>query len=158
MASVRRKLESELRREDRLRAVGRLAAGLAHEIRNPLNSIRLTVQLLERRLDTNSIRREDLRTVQTEVDRLSALLNDLLDLQRSGQPVSRDATRSSDHPALHQLGGAASRNAEHQHSSRITPEGDARLLRFTAIDLNGREPAVECTRSLARRYGTCPGV
>lgn len=86
MASARGKLEAELRREDRLRALGRLAAGLAHEIRNPLNSIRLTVQLLERRLDTNSIRREDLRTVQAEVDRLSALLNDLLDLQRSRQP------------------------------------------------------------------------
>ncbi len=86
MASVRRKLESELRREDRLRALGRLAAGLAHEIRNPLNSIRLTVQLLERRLNTQSIRREDLITVRTEVDRLNSLLNDLLDLQRSRQP------------------------------------------------------------------------
>nr|MDQ2712743.1 ATP-binding protein [Acidobacteriota bacterium] len=86
MASVRRKLENELRREDRLRAVGRLAAGLAHEIRNPLNSIRLTVQLLERRLEANSVRREDLQTVRTEVDRLSNLLNDLLDLQRSRQP------------------------------------------------------------------------
>jgi len=85
MASVRRKLEGELRREDRLRALGRLAAGLAHEIRNPLNSIALTVQLLERRFDTNSIRREDLRTVRTEVDRLSTLLNDLLDLQRTRQ-------------------------------------------------------------------------
>ena len=86
MASVRRSLEGELRREDRLRAVGRLAAGLAHEIRNPLNSIRLTVQLLERRVGTNSIRREDLETVRTEVDRLNTLLNDLLDLQRSRQP------------------------------------------------------------------------
>lgn len=86
MAAVRRKLETQLRREDRLRALGRLAAGLAHEIRNPLNSIRLTVQLLERRFETNSIRREDLRTVRTEVDRLSALLSDLLELQRSRQP------------------------------------------------------------------------
>lgn len=86
MASLRRKLEAELRREDRLRALGRLAAGLAHEIRNPLNSIRLTIQLLERRLATNSVRREDLWTVRNEVDRLSTLLNGLLDLQRSRQP------------------------------------------------------------------------
>jgi len=86
MARVRGELELELRREDRLRALGRLAAGLAHEIRNPLNSISLTVQLLERRLDTNTIRREDLRTVRSEVERLSVLLNDLLDLQRSRQP------------------------------------------------------------------------
>jgi signal transduction histidine kinase len=85
MAAGRRNLEAELRREDRLRAVGRLAAGLAHEIRNPLNSIRLTIQLLERRADSHSIRREDLKTVRTEVDRLSVLLNDLLDLQRSRQ-------------------------------------------------------------------------
>jgi signal transduction histidine kinase len=89
MASVRRNLEREIRREDRLRAVGRLAAGLAHEIRNPLNSIRLTVQLLERRLDTNSIRREDLETVRSEVDRLNSLLDNLLDLQRSRQPIPR---------------------------------------------------------------------
>ena len=86
MASTRGKLEFEIRRQDRLRALGRLTAGLAHEIRNPLNSIRLTVQLLERRVQTNSIRPEDLQTVRAEVDRLSILLNDLLDLQRARQP------------------------------------------------------------------------
>jgi signal transduction histidine kinase len=87
MAASRRKLEADLRREDRLRALGRLAAGLAHEIRNPLNSIRLTVQLLESRLQSGRVRPTDLETVRTEVDRLSALLNDLLDLQRTRQPV-----------------------------------------------------------------------
>ncbi len=87
MASVRRKLEAELRHEDRLRALGRLATGLAHEIRNPLNSIRLTVQLMEHRLDTGRLRHEDLQTVQGEVDRLSILLDDLLDLQRTRQPA-----------------------------------------------------------------------
>lgn len=86
MASVRRQLETELRREDRLRTAGRLAAGLAHEIRNPLNSIRLTVQLLEHRLKSNAIRPQDLATIRSEVDRTSLLLNDLLDLQRSRQP------------------------------------------------------------------------
>lgn len=86
MASVRRTLETELRREDRMRALGRATAALAHEIRNPLNSIRLTVQLLERRLGTGGIRQEDLKTVRAEVDRLSNLLNDVLDLQRVRQP------------------------------------------------------------------------
>lgn len=86
MAYVRTRLEAELRREERLRALGRLTAGLAHEIRNPLNSIRLTVQLLEHRLQSNSIRAEDLKVVRNEVDRLNSLLNDLLDLQRTRQP------------------------------------------------------------------------
>jgi signal transduction histidine kinase len=86
MASVRRELEEKLRREDRLRATGRLAAALAHEIRNPLNSIRLTIQLLEQRRKTNSIRAEDLELVKDEVDRLNSLLTDLLDLQRVRKP------------------------------------------------------------------------
>jgi signal transduction histidine kinase len=86
MATVRGELEAGLRREDRLRALGRLAAGLAHEIRNPLNSIRLTVQLLEYRLKSNAIRPQDLAIIQAEVDRMGSLLNDLLDLQRSRQP------------------------------------------------------------------------
>jgi len=86
MAIARGRLETELRREDRLRAVGRLASSLAHEIRNPLNSIRLTVQLLEQKLKTNSIRSQDLAIVKGEVDRLNTLVTDLLDLQRTRQP------------------------------------------------------------------------
>ena len=86
MAAVRGQLETELRREDRLRALGRLASGLAHEIRNPLNSIRLTIQLLEQRLKTNTIRAGDLQLVKDEVDRMNTLLTDLLDLQRVRQP------------------------------------------------------------------------
>jgi signal transduction histidine kinase len=86
MATVRGHLETELRREDRLRALGRLASGLAHEIRNPLNSIRLTIQLLEQRLRTGAIRGEDLQLVKDEIDRMNTLLTDLLDLQRVRVP------------------------------------------------------------------------
>ena len=90
MAEVRQKLETELRREDRLRAVGRLVAGIAHEIRNPLNSIRLSIQYLERRLGGNGVRAEDLRPVIQEVDRLSALLTNLLTFQKTRQPELRN--------------------------------------------------------------------
>lgn len=123
MAEARGKLEVELRRQDRLRAIGRLAAGFAHEIRNPLNSIRLTVQLLERRLETNSVRREDLQTVRTEVDRLSALLNDLLDLQRSRlpQPVTQSLA-----PVLEHCVSLVERQAEMQNVSiGLEISGDA---------------------------------
>jgi signal transduction histidine kinase len=82
MASVRRKLESDLRREDRLRAVGRMVAGIAHEIRNPLNGIRLSMQSLERRLKDQAVRPEDLEFVIEEVDRMEALLSDLLPFQQ----------------------------------------------------------------------------
>jgi signal transduction histidine kinase len=78
MATVRRRLEEELRREDRLRVVGRTVAGFAHEIRNPLNGVRLSMQVLEQRLRKGSIQASDLTLVMSEVDRMDALLTDLL--------------------------------------------------------------------------------
>jgi signal transduction histidine kinase len=78
MAVVRRRLEDELRREDRLRAVGRTVAGFAHEIRNPLNGIRLSMQVLEQRLNSGTVQAQDLKLVMGEVDRMDALLADLL--------------------------------------------------------------------------------
>jgi len=81
MAVVRRRLEDELRREDRLRAVGRTVAGFAHEIRNPLNGIRLSMQVLEQRLNSGTVQTQDLKLVMGEVDRMDALLTDLLALR-----------------------------------------------------------------------------
>jgi signal transduction histidine kinase len=78
MAIVRRRLEEELRREDRLRAVGRTVAGFAHEIRNPLNGIRLSMQVLEQRLKNGTVQSGDLKLVIGEVDRMDALLTELL--------------------------------------------------------------------------------
>jgi signal transduction histidine kinase len=78
MADNRQKLENELRREDRLRTMGRVVAGIAHEIRNPLNSIRLTIRVVARRLKDNPNVRDEMKMVTDEVDRLEALLKSLL--------------------------------------------------------------------------------
>lgn len=78
MAAERQVLEAELRREDRLRVMGRVVAGIAHEIRNPLNSIRLTIRLLGRRLDHETASKEPIALVTSEVDRLDNLLKSLL--------------------------------------------------------------------------------
>ena len=75
-------LEDQLKRADRLAAVGRLASGLAHEIRNPLASISGSVQLL---LEDEKVRDEDrhlMEIVIKEADRLSALLSDFLNFAR----------------------------------------------------------------------------
>jgi signal transduction histidine kinase len=86
MAGVRRRLEADLRRQDRLRAVGGMVAGIAHEIRNPLNGIRLSMQSLEQRVRTRAVRHEDLELVIEEVDRMEALLGDLLAFQSRTVP------------------------------------------------------------------------
>lgn len=75
-------LEEQLQRADRLAAVGRLASGLAHEIRNPLASISGSVQLL---LEDEKVNEEDRRLMKIvikEADRLSLLLSDFLNFAR----------------------------------------------------------------------------
>src|SRR6202041_2218733 len=74
MAAIRKKLEEELRREDRPRVVGRTVAGFAHEIRNPLNGIRLSMQVLEQRLSSGTVQPPDMKLVMDEMDRMDALL------------------------------------------------------------------------------------
>lgn len=78
MAEGRQKLEADLRREDRLRVMGLVVAGIAHEIRNPLNSIRLTVQMLARRLQGHEVADKSIPMVLAEVNRLDSLLRSLL--------------------------------------------------------------------------------
>ena len=87
-----KKVEEDLKRTDRLAAVGRLAAGMAHEIRNPLASISGSVQLM---MEAEHIRPDDLRLmgiVVKEADRLNGLLTDFLGFARPGklskEPVS----------------------------------------------------------------------
>jgi len=78
MAASRQKLEADLRREDRLRVMGRVVAGIAHEIRNPLNSIRLTLEVLKRRLRKHNIGEDEVGLVTAETERLDKLLNSIL--------------------------------------------------------------------------------
>jgi signal transduction histidine kinase len=72
-----RKMEAAVAREERLSAVGRLAAGLAHEIRNPLASLSGSVQLLQ----TESLN-PLFDIMLREMDRLNGLVEDFLDSAR----------------------------------------------------------------------------
>lgn len=78
MAESRQAAERELRREDRLRVMGRVVAGIAHEIRNPLNSLRLTVRVLAKRFQNEPGTGEPISLIIGEIDRLDALLKGLL--------------------------------------------------------------------------------
>ncbi len=76
-------LERCLRHADRLAAVGQVTAGLAHEIKNPLTSVRAFVQLVrQKHNDAKFIEQFD-RIVLHEVDRINGIIEELLDVTRS---------------------------------------------------------------------------
>jgi len=88
------RVERERReQQERLAAVGTLAAGLAHEIRNPLNGAQLNVSFLERALKDSSDddAREAVRVVREEIQRLARLVTDFLDFARP-RPLQRAPT------------------------------------------------------------------
>src|SRR5882762_892472 len=80
-----RRLEREVRMQDRLAAVGRLAAAIAHEIRNPLTSIAGSVSMLSDAPALNSEERALLQIVIRESDRLNDSITDFLAYSRGKQ-------------------------------------------------------------------------
>jgi len=73
-----RMMETKLRRADRLAAVGQLAAGIAHEIRNPLASISGSIQVLNQDLDPDPVSKKLMKIVVRETERLNDLITDFL--------------------------------------------------------------------------------
>ncbi len=80
--TVLRELEEQLRRSDRLAALGTLAAGLAHEIKNPLTSLRTFTGFLPRKWDDERFRERFQRVVPRELERINAIVERLLELAR----------------------------------------------------------------------------
>ena len=78
-----------LARADRLSALGTLAAGIAHEIRNPLVSVRTFIQLLPERLDDEEFRTGFRDLALSEIERICGLINDLLAFSRPA-PAERE--------------------------------------------------------------------
>ncbi len=72
-------LNEEVARHKRLVALGKLSAGIAHEIRNPLSSIRGLAQFVYNSFSKSDERKEDLNTIIQEVDRLNKLVAQVLD-------------------------------------------------------------------------------
>src|SRR5207248_4143942 len=80
-----RRLERDLRMQDRLAAVGRLAAAIAHEIRNPLTSIAGSVSMLSGIPDLSEEHRQLLEIVTRESERLNGIITDFLAYSRGKQ-------------------------------------------------------------------------
>jgi signal transduction histidine kinase len=108
MASARDALEQHMRQQERLAALGRVVGGVAHEIRNPLNSLRLTLELLTRRVQRQEGETASIDAAVTEVDRLDGILTKLLAF---GRPGADQRERQKLEPAIRRAVGMAEERA-----------------------------------------------
>ncbi|MFW0757970.1 ATP-binding protein [Pseudomonas sp. H11T01] len=133
-------LEAQLRRRDRLHALGEVAMGLAHEIRNPLGIIKTATQLLHRRADLPENDKRHLEYVVSEVSRINDLITEFLDFAKPSAPMrSTQPAR----PLVEELiGFCAPELATHNIDARIddqapgaTVHADARQLKQACLNL-----------------------
>jgi two-component system, NtrC family, sensor histidine kinase PilS len=73
-----REMEEDLKRADRLAAIGSMAAGMAHEIRNPLASISGSIEILKEELGNSPEHQQLMEIILREVGRLNSLIGDFL--------------------------------------------------------------------------------
>ncbi len=78
--------EEQLRRADRLSALGELSAGMAHEIRNPLGSIKGAVEILKDDYSPEEAKYEFIQILLKETDRLNCIVQEFLGFARPKQP------------------------------------------------------------------------
>ena len=81
-----RKTEAQLIRSEKLAALGQLAAGIAHEIRNPLTSINILIHSLRERLPSENSRQEDLKVIEEEIHRMNEIVDQFLRFAKPSSP------------------------------------------------------------------------
>ncbi len=162
-AALHREQRDRLRRlyrAERLAAAGQLAAGVAHEIRNPLTSIRSTIQYVLPSFEATDQKRVLLDELLSEVDRIDRIVNDLLSLTRPTDfhPSEFDLVELLDHSLL-LIGPQARKQGVDihytPHKAELKISGDAGQLKqvFLNVFLNSLQamPKGGTLSVLARR-------
>lgn len=132
--------EREVLRAEQLAAVGRLAAGVAHEIRNPLTSIKMLVQTGHEEAIARGLPAEDLHVIELEVRRIERSLQTFLDFARPPKVCRKptDLALLPDHVANLVRGRAARQGVEIRlirSDSPVVAEADADQMRQVLLNL-----------------------
>lgn len=122
MAGARDALEQHMRQQERLAALGRVVGGVAHEIRNPLNSLRLTLELLARRVRKQEGETAPIDAAVAEVDRLDDILTKLLAF---GRPGAEERQPQQLAPTIRRAVGMAEERATRRNISIAVDLGQA---------------------------------
>ncbi len=89
MAETLQETQQELLQKEKLASMGQLAAGVAHELNNPLGTILLYTNVVYKETSENHPHREDLQRVINETNRCKAIVRNLLDFARQNQVMAR---------------------------------------------------------------------
>lgn len=133
-------LEAQMRQTEKLAAIGKLAASVAHEIRNPLSSIKGFAKFLHKSIGKNADEGQYAGVIVQEVDRINGVVNDLLTLARPATLIASavDAVALVDHVIMLVEPDTEARNIrlDRQFSSRIgTIHTDANQLTQALLNL-----------------------
>lgn len=85
--SEMKELEDKIRRADKLTALATMAAGMAHEIKNPLSSMKVFAQLLPQKIDDPEYRQKLEEILPREIDRIDRIVESLLGFARATEPT-----------------------------------------------------------------------
>jgi two-component system, NtrC family, nitrogen regulation sensor histidine kinase GlnL len=149
--TLQRALETDVRRAQSLAHLGVMVAGLAHEIRNPLGGIRGAVQLLSAEVGPGSTGREYIELVLREVDRLTKLLEQLLELRPRGPFIPKPVNihQVIDHViALLDDGAKRQRTPIHRFFDPSLPEVSGDPDALTQLLLNLVQNALQAVATL----------
>lgn len=135
-----KKMEAQVQQAEKMATIGEMAAGIAHELRNPLAAISGAVQLLERETRDNSINKRLFDIIMRESDRLDATIRDFLVFSKPVNPEKEwFSVLALAREALETLRQSQDWNSALRLDLEIPPDlngwGDPQLIRQVLLNL-----------------------
>lgn len=115
------RIQNELVRSEKLISLGRLSAGMAHEIRNPLNAMKGAVVFMQRKRSDDGLIQEYTQLVSEEIDRLNRFVTDFLYFARQARPKPAPTDLNQLMLSVEQLFAEQAETKGIRFSNRLSP-------------------------------------